>query len=181
MATRPNYQSGYHTGDTRRRGYGNRQSSGTGRRGTGYVYGNLAHQLEEVPERRQQPQRRRRHKVYPQQKPAAMPSIGFSSFVFLTMAIILVLGAGFAYLHVQSGITKMKDQVVSLQAEITETKQKNDEDYQKVMDSVDLSEVYSVATKQFGMIQAVDNKVYKYDNKKSDMVKQYGDIPEDKK
>ena len=45
------------------------------------------------------------------------------------------------------------------------------------MDSVDLSEVYASATGEFGMIQAVDNQVYKYDNKKSDMVKQYGDIP----
>ena len=45
------------------------------------------------------------------------------------------------------------------------------------MDSVDLSQVYEIATGELGMIQPVDNQVYKYDNKKSDMVKQYGDIP----
>lgn len=81
------------------------------------------------------------------------------------------------YLHVQSGITQMKNEVISLQSEIADAKQENDDAYQNVMDSVDLSEVYAIATGQLGMIQAVDNQVYKYDNKKSDMVKQYGDIP----
>jgi hypothetical protein len=45
------------------------------------------------------------------------------------------------------------------------------------MDSVDLAEVYAIATGELGMTQAVDNQVYKYDNNKSDMVKQYADIP----
>ena len=160
MATSPNYRSGSRRGGQYRSGQGRdvyRQER------NGYVYGNLAHQLEEIPERRKQPGRKRRTKTYPQPKPVAMPSIGFSSFVFLMAALSLVLVAGFMYLHVQS--------------EIADAKQENDDAYQKVMDSVDLSEVYAIATGQLGMIQAVDNQVYKYDNKKSDMVKQYGDIP----
>ena len=159
MATSPNYRSGSRRGGQYRSGQGRdvyRQER------NGYVYGNLAHQLEEIPERR---------------KPVVMPSIGFSSFVFLMAALSLVLVAGFMYLHVQSGITQMKNEVISLQSEIADAKQENDDAYQKVMDSVDLSEVYAIATGQLGMIQAVDNQVYKYDNKKSDMVKQYGDIP----
>lgn len=174
MATSPNYRSGSRRGSRYRSGQGRdayRQER------NGYVYGNLAHQLEEIPERRTQPVRRRKTKTYPQQKPVAMPSIGFSSFVFLMAALSLVLVAGFMYLHVQSGITQMKNEVISLQSEIADAKQENDDAYQKVMDSVDLSEVYAIATGQLGMIQAVDNQVYKYDNKKSDMVKQYGDIP----
>lgn len=71
----------------------------------------------------------------------------------------------------------MKNEVVSLQTEIIEMEQENDEAYQKIMDSVDLSEVYAIATGELGMIQSVDNQVYKYNNNKSDMVKQYGDIP----
>ena len=71
----------------------------------------------------------------------------------------------------------MKNDVIALQSEIAETKQENEDTYQKIMDSVDLSQVYEIATGELGMIQPVDNQVYKYDNKKSDMVKQYGDIP----
>ena len=125
-----------------------------------------------------QPVRRRKAKVYPQQKPVALPaSMELSSFLFLAAAAIVVVVAAFIYLQVQSGITQMKNDVIALQSEIAETKQENEDTYQKIMDSVDLSQVYEIATGELGMIQPVDNQVYKYDNKKSDMVKQYGDIP----
>ena len=100
-----------------------------------------------------------------------------SSFLFLAAAAIVVVVTAFIYLQVQSGITQMKNDVIALQSEIAETKQENEDTYQKIMDSVDLSQVYEIATGELGMIQPVDNQVYKYDNKKSDMVKQYGDIP----
>jgi cell division protein FtsL len=103
--------------------------------------------------------------------------MGAASFVFLISAVLVTVAVCFAYLYVQSGITSMKNQVVSLQAEIAQTKQENQETYEKIMDSVDLSEVYAIATGELGMTQAVDNQVYKYNNSKSDMVKQYGDIP----
>ena len=174
MATSPNCRGANRT-VSRRNGYD--RHAGNRQRRTEYVYDNLAHQLEEVPERRTRPVRRKKQKVYPQPKPVAMPTLEFSSFVFLLAAVAVVLTAGFMYLREQSGITQMKNEVISLQSEIAETKQDNEDAYQKVMDSVDLSEVYAIATGEFGMIQAVDNQVYKYDNKKSDMVKQYGDIP----
>lgn len=176
MAVSPNYRSYDRTG----RSYYNERRKSTGYRQerNGYVYDNLAHQLEEVPERKSRPVRRRRTKVYPQQKPVALPaSMELTSFLFLTAAAVVVLVAAFMYLRVQSGITQMKNEVISLQSEITETKQENEDTYQKIMDSVDLSQVYEIATGELGMIQPVDNQVYTYDNKKSDMVKQYGDIP----
>lgn len=176
MAVSPNYRSSNRTGGSYRSGHYQRADYRQGR--SGYVYGDLAHQLEEVPERRTQPVRRRKTKTYPKQKPVTLPaSLEPASFLFLTAAIVVVLATAFVYLRVQSGITQMKNDVISLQSEIAETKQENEETYQKIMDSVDLSQVYEIATGELGMIQPVDNQVYKYDNKKSDMVKQYGDIP----
>lgn len=176
MAASPNYRrSNRNSGSYRSGRY---QSADYRQERNRYMYDNLAHQLEEVPERRTQPVRRRKTKTYPQQKPVALPvSIEPSSFLFLVAAVIVVLATAFVYLRVQSGITQMKNDVISLQSEIAETKQENEEAYQKIMDSVDLSQVYEIATGELGMIQPVDNQVYKYDNKKSDMVKQYGDIP----
>ncbi len=183
MATRTNYhqstsyssRSGYTQGNYRQTRYTqNRTTNGR----SGYVYGNVAHQLEEVPERRQQPERRKRTKVYPKQRPVDMPSISAGSFVFLVAAVAVIMVFCFQYLKVQSGITQMQNEAVALQNEIAETKIENEEAYRKISDSVDLSQVYEIATGELGMTQAVDNQVYTYDNKKSDMVKQYGDIPE---
>ena len=39
------------------------------------------------------------------------------------------------------------------------------------------SEIYEKATKKLKMVQAESNQIYKYKNRKSDMVKQYADIP----
>ena len=107
-----------------------------------------------------------------------MPSISAGSFVFLATVAVVIMVFCFQYLKVQSGITQMQNEVVGLQNEIAETKIENEEAYRRISDSVDLSKVYEIATGELGMTQAVDNQVYTYDNKKSDMVKQYGDIPE---
>lgn len=187
MATRSNYQRS--AGYSGRSGYASRTSYGTNTRaGRGgqrnahasgsYVYDNLARQLEAVPERKRQPRRRRRVKVYPRQRPVAMPSISGAAFVFLFAAITVTLAFCFHYLVVQSGITQMKNEVVALQGENTEIELANGEAYRDIMDSVDLSEVYRIATGELGMVQAVDNQVYKYKNRRSNMVKQYGDIPD---
>ncbi len=182
MATRTNYHqnTGYRSQNSYSRGnYGQSPYSRermVNSRGE-YIYGNVAHQLEEVPERKQQPKRRRKVKVYPKQRPVDMPSISAGSFVFLAAAVVIVMAFCFQYLRVQSGITRMQNEAVALQNEIAETKIENEEAYRKISDSVDLSEVYTVATEKLGMTQAVDNQVYTYNNKKSDMVKQHGDIP----
>lgn len=183
MATRTNYhqrtsysgRSSYAQGNYGQNRYTqNRTVNGR----SGYVYGNVAHQLEEVPERRQAPERRRKTKVYPKQRPVDMPSISAGSFAFLIAATLVVLAFCFQYLKVQSGITQMQSEAVTLQKEIAEARIENEEAYRRISDSVDLSKVYEIATGELGMTQAVDNQVYTYDNKKSDMVKQYGDIPE---
>ena len=142
-----------------------------------YVYGNLAHQLEAVPQRRRQPNRQPNQRRQPKQRPVAVPVLSGAAFMFLMMAAVAVLVTCFVYLHVQSNLTQMKNEVISLQTSNAEMKLENKETYANIVASVDLSEVYQIATGQLGMIQAVDNQVFTYDNKKSDMVKQYGDIP----
>lgn len=184
MATGRNYR---YTGSSGRSAYGNaygsRRSSGQHRNGQNrngrnqYVYDNLARQMEAVPERKVEPQRRRKRRVHPAPKPVAMPSISGVSFLFLSLAVVVTLFFCFYYLNVQSGLTHMKSEAVVLQGEIAEMRADNAEKEQQIMDSVDLAQVYETATEKLGMVQAVDNQVFRYRNKKSDMVKQYGDIP----
>lgn len=164
-----------------RGGYGNTSGrNGNGRPGNGqggYVYDNLARQMEAVPERKRQPERRRRKRVQPQPKPVAMPGISSGAFLFLSLAIVVCLSFCFNYLRMQSGLTQMKSQAAVIQSEIAQMSADNAEKKQQIMDSVDLAEVYEIATGQLGMVQAVDNQVFQYRNKKSNMVRQYGDIP----
>ena len=67
---------------------------------------------------------------------------------------------------------------VALQSEIQEQKISNDEKYEEILNGVDLSQIYKKATRKLGMVRADNNQVFKYKNKKSDMVKQYAKVPE---
>lgn len=189
MATQRNHQRAGYTGSAGRAVYGRGaygNANGRNRNGRpgdgrgGYVYDNLARQMEAVPERKRQPERKRRKRVQPKPKPVAMPGISSGAFLFLALATVVCLSFCFRYLKVQSGLTQMKSQAVMLQNEIAQMGADNAEKKQQIMDSVDLAEVYDIATGQLGMVQAVDNQVFRYRNKKSDMVRQYGDIPSSK-
>lgn len=142
------------------------------------IDGNTARQLNAVPERRerqapeQAPQRR------PQRQPASMTGIDGVSFLFMVCVLCVVAFAAFSYIHAQNNVRSMKKEVVALQAEVEEQQEKNDIEYNKILAGVDLADIYKYATEKLHMVMADGNKVYKYKNKKSDMVKQYSDIPQ---
>jgi len=106
-----------------------------------------------------------------------MAGIDGVSFVFLTCALVAVIAVAFTYITMQNNVHAMKNNVVELQTQIAETKEANNEQYEKILGKVDLADVYKKATKKLNMVRAENNQVYTYDNKKSDMVKQYADIP----
>lgn len=142
-----------------------------------YVEGNTVRKMSAVPKRREEIEPKKAPKQYPQRKPVRMPGISGKAFAFLTVMLCAIMYTGFTYLSAQGDLRQMKAEVVTLQTEITEQKEENDEMYQSVVESVDLSEIYEKATKKLKMVQAESNQIYKYNRKKSDMVKQYADIP----
>lgn len=106
-----------------------------------------------------------------------MAGIDGASFAFMVCVLGVVMFAAFAYIHTQNQVRSMKKEIVSMQTEIEEQQEKNNIKYNEILASVDLAEIYERATKKLHMVMADGNKVYKYKNKKSDMVKQYGDVP----
>jgi cell division protein FtsL len=142
-----------------------------------YVQGNTARKLQELPVER--PETRRHHqssKSY-QQTPVKMPYMNAASFLFITIAALFVLGFGFSYLQTQAKVSHMKSEVVTLQTEVNTQKMENTQLQRNLDANVDLSEIYSIATGKLGMKAAVDHQIYHYTGKKSNMVKQYKDIP----
>lgn len=156
-----------------------RQNVNARNRGSYYngIDGNTVRQLNAVPKRRERevpgykPHRR------PQRQPARMAGIDGVSFIFMACALCAVMFVAFAYIHTQNQVRSIKKEVVSMQEEIEEQQEKNNIKYNEIIASVDLAEIYKRATEKLHMVMADGNKVYKYKNKKSDMVKQYADVP----
>jgi len=142
-----------------------------------YIEGNTVHKVTAVPGRRERVERRPERRHQPRRQPVALPGISGKSFLFLAAMLCAVAAASFSYLSTQNEVHGMKDEIVALQSEIAEQREENDEAYQEIVDSVDLAEIYEKATNKLKMKQAKNNQIYTYSNKKSDMVKQYADIP----
>lgn len=141
------------------------------------IDGNTVRQLNAVPKRREREVPGQRPRRRPERQPAKMAGIDGASFVFMLCTLCAVMFVAFAYIHTNNTVRSMKKEIVSMQAEIEKQQEKNNIKYNEILASVDLAEIYKRATKKLHMVMADGNKVYKYKNKKSDMVKQYADVP----
>jgi cell division protein FtsL len=148
-----------------------------------YFEGNTVRKLSTVPdynrervERNQDNQRRQQVRRGASKREQTM-GIDLVSLMFLTAAIIVTMYVCVEYLQVQSGITGMSKEIVSLENQVLDLKNENATTLEQVNASVDLAYVYEVATKQLGMVHAKNNQVITYNGVKSDYVRQYDDIP----
>ena len=132
-----------------------------------------------VPERRREerPERRRQEREIKERKPVKLPGISGRGFLFLGTMLTSVVVLGFSYLSQKNTVAQQKSQIVSLQSEIAEMKEQNDELHQNILNSVNLADIYKTATEKLKMVHAGKDQIFTYSNKKSNMVKQYANIP----
>lgn len=148
-----------------------------------YVEGNTVRQINTVPNRREEErierEKRRRQQLNPGN--IAIPGVSLGNVIFLACIAAILIGVTISFISTQNRSVALKKQVVSLQREIQEQKILNDEKYEEILNGVDLADIYKKATRKLNMVRAENNQVYKYKNKKSDMVKQYAKVPESSK
>lgn len=160
-----------------RRNGRNVQSRYSASYGSAYVQGSTARELSAVPKRREEITPRRG--VKPRRRPKiSMPGMDRSSVVFVAIALAITLYICFSYVKIQNEVYKQKNTIVQMESSLAEEQKNVNDERQSVVDSVDLAEVYKTATKKLHMVRANDKQVHTYNTKKSDMVKQYGEIPE---
>lgn len=155
------------------------------RRYSNYIDGSAVRKYEAAPEYR--PDRRDREKeerekkskeLVARNKARARKKVGIKSLIVVTFAALASLYLCVSYVMVYSDIEATGEEIASLERQIEKLSASNEIDYAEVDSSLDLDYVYKVATKKLGMVPASKNQVYKYDNKKSDRVIQYNNIPE---
>ena len=69
--------------------------------------------------------------------------------------------------------------IAALESQLTDLKQENDDEYNRVVTSVDLEKIRDIAINELGMVYAQEDQVVLYDSEGSDYVRQYADIPEE--
>ena len=99
--------------------------------------------------------------------------------IFLAAASCMVLWSCVNYLQLQAETTSRVKHIASLETELEDLRKENNDNYTRIMTSVDLDHIRDVAINELGMVYAEPNQVILYDGGTDDYVRQNGSIPPD--
>ena len=97
--------------------------------------------------------------------------------VFLTLVAVVTVAVSIGYLKLKAENTTLQKNVTSLTTQLAAQKLENDAEYNRIISSVNLEHVKSVAMNKLGMVYAGSSQIRTYDVTESDYVKQYQEIP----
>ncbi len=142
-----------------------------------YVEGNTVRKIQplERPEKRQRQKHHKRKAVYKEQ----IQYVNVLYTVFLSAAAVMVLWSCVNYLQLQAETTSRVKNIAALETQLENLRKENDDNYTRIMTSVDLDYVKEVAINELGMVYASEDQVILYDGGTRDYVRQNGEIPEE--
>ena len=145
---------------------------------SGYVYGKTVRQGYELPERREREYEKARKQIREQKRVQNALSMDAPYVIALTLALIIVLGMCIAYLKVQADLTARIKNIEAQEKILEQYIADNDALESRIDASIDLDEIYRVATEELGMVYANKNQVLTYDKTPTEYVRQNDDITE---
>ena len=141
------------------------------------IEGNTARKVQtlEYPSRERQPERRERRHA----EKSNVQYVNVLYMIFLAAASCMVLWSCVNYLQLQAETTSRVKHIASLETELEDLGKENNDNYTRIMTSVDLDHIRDVAINELGMVYAEPNQVILYDGGTDDYVRQNGSIPPD--
>ena len=95
----------------------------------------------------------------------------------LIIASVFTLGLCFSYIQMQTSINTRISSIETKKQQLDKLKSENDALQNSIDTSVNLDEIYRVATQELGMVYAGKDQTITYDKTESEYVRQYEDIP----
>ena len=141
------------------------------------IEGNTARKVQtlEYPSRERQPERRERRHA----EKSNVQYVNVLYMIFLAAASCMVLWSCVNYLQLQAETTSRVKHIASLETDLEDLRKENNDNYTRIMTSVDLDHIRDVAINELGMVYAEPNQVILYDGGTDDYVRQNGSIPPD--
>lgn len=147
-----------------------------------YIEGNAARQLNTVPERIERPERQQREerqvneRINKNRNRAKAFDLKYT--IALMVATVFLFVSCINMLTIQANITEQRRQIAALESNLNELTDTNDETSKRLESSVNLPEIYEVATKELGMVYPETGQVVSYEASNPDYVKQFKDVPD---
>ena len=149
-----------------------------------YVGGSAAPKLEPQREERrqvrQQPKKRARNQAAKGQRRSQAKALGLNLpyVLMLSAASLVTVVLCVNYLHQQSILTERMNDIEQKETSLETLRSENDALETNINASMDLNEIYRIATEELGMVYAGKNQVLLFDKTESQYVRQNEDIPE---
>ena len=142
-----------------------------------YVFGSAARRQYELPERYYDDiyEEARRNNIRPEKESQAAP-VSTWAFVLLTVALLAIIALCVNYLSVQSRITARVKNIEAQEKILEQYKNDNDALEARIDASINLDDIYRVATEELGMVYADKNQVVTYDKTPTEYVRQNENI-----
>lgn len=153
--------------------YGKR--SGAGRtsdtRGV-YIHGNTARRLE-VARPLEEPRRQPGHEVRKNRDKARHMSAGY--VLFLAAALCAAAFILVNYIQLQAELTNKTKSVAKKESQLNSLRIANDEEYNKIINSVNLEDIKRIAIGELGMVYAEEGQIIMYKGESYDYMREVVD------
>ncbi len=144
-----------------------------------YIQGNTVRKLNVQETAEELPKKKLSHAARKNRDKAVYMNMGY--VVFLSVALVMAGTILIGYIKLQYEITSSVKNISKLESQLNNMKLDNDEEYNRVLASVDLEEIKKIAMNELGMKYANKGQIVVVDGEESDYVRQYTDLPKSKK
>lgn len=144
-----------------------------------YINGSAARQLEAVPARKRQEEKKRElsQSARRNREKASRMSLGYVLFLAAaTMAVVVVC---FNYLKLHADISDTNSNITKLTSSVDTMTAQNDALDYSINSYTDVNYIIKTAVEELGMVQASKDQISYYKSTESEYMKQFTDIPEE--
>lgn len=150
--------------------YDKRNAGYTGRNRSEYIYGNTVRKLEPERRREEPAVKASKHEIRRNRDKAKYMNAGY--LVFLAAALCASAFILVNYIQLRAELTNLTKSVAAKESELNVLKVSNDEEYNRIISSIDLEEIKRIALTELGMVYAGEEQIVQYENKSVDYMRQ---------
>lgn len=162
-------------GRTSRAGGRSRAYGRSGGYGEYYIDGSAVRKIDVRREIEEAPIKRTSRAVRRNREKAAHMNVGYVAFLVLALCLASVVLIG--YIRLQAENTAALESIAQKESRLNSMRLANDEEYSRILSSVDLEYVKDVAINELGMQYAEEGQIVEIQTQGDDYVRQYQDMP----
>lgn len=134
-----------------------------------YVYDNLARSQDFVRTLEEEPRRSISNEARKNREKANHMNLAYVMFLIAALCCTGVVLVN--YLQIQSEVTRKAEVIADLEKDLNDLRLSNDEEYNRILSSVDMEEIKRIAIGELGMTYAREGQIETYTNEGNDYMR----------